>query len=242
MLSPLEQFNIVNLFSLNNFFFINTFCFSIFLFSLKEWFSSPLVIGLSKSSNSLPMVLWKILLNFFYNIFSVELGSKQKFFNFFLATFLILFFFNLAGMIGFGFTYTSHISVTLSLASMIFFGNVFFGFYLHGMSFLNVLKPSGAPKPLLPFLIVIEFLSFVSRVLSLSIRLFANMMSGHTLLFIIGSFCLYLHESLGSFYATPFWLVLFVLLFLELFIAALQAYVFTILSIIYLKDSYAGGH
>ena len=182
-------------------------------------------------------------LSFYNNIVKIELGVKnQKFYNLFFNLFLFLLICNFFGMLAFGFTITSHISVTYTIASIVFFGIIFWGFFLHGLGFLKILVPSGAPKPLLPFLVIIELVSFISRVLSLSIRLFANMMSGHTLLYIIANFCVYVFINFGIFFIMPVGFLIFILICLEFFIAALQAYVFTVLSIIYIKDAFIGSH
>ena len=111
---------------------------------------------------------------------------------------------------------------------------------LYGL--LKILVPSGAPKALLPFFIVIDFVSFISRILSLSIRLFANMMSGHTLLYIIAYFCVYVFINFGTFFVLPLGFLIFIFICLEFFIAGLQAYVFTVLSVIYIKDAFIGSH
>ena len=134
----------------------------------------------------------------------------------------------------FAFTITAHISLTLLLALSFFIGWIIQGFLHLNLSFLRIFVPRGIPNWLLPLLVVIEILSFIIRPISLSIRLFANMLAGHILLYILGSATISLGLIIGVF---PF---LFILAFfvLELGIAFLQAYVFTILLSIYLADSF----
>ena len=118
-------------------------------------------------------------------------------------------------------------------------GFIFLGFYLHNVKFLTLFVPSGVPKALLPLILVIEVISYLIRTFSLSLRLFANMMAGHTLLHILSSFVvafLLIGGLLVSFSVIPLLLVLAVML-LEIGIAFLQAYVFTILLCIYANDS-----
>lgn len=240
--SPLEQFDptYINIsymfFWLSNYFlilFLLLFIVILFFITFTNNYFNSITLNTFISN----------FLSFYNNIVKTELGGKnQNFFNFFFNLFLFLLFCNFFGMLAFGFTITSHISVTYTLASIVFFGIIFWGFFLHGLGFFKILVPSGAPKALLPFLVVIEFISFISRVLSLSIRLFANMMSGHTLLYIIANFCVFVFTYFGIFFIMPVGFLIFILICLEFFIAALQAYVFTVLSIIYIKDAFNGSH
>ncbi len=110
---------------------------------------------------------------------------------YFIYIFLIMLFVllsNLIGLIPFAFTITSHLAVTFILAYISFFGLNLIGFLAHGFAFFSLFLPNGAPLMIAPFLVVIEIISYIARVFSLSIRLFANMMSGHTLLKILSSF------------------------------------------------------
>lgn len=129
---------------------------------------------------------------FYHIIFGVvyeNAGSKAlRFFPLIFTTFIIILTCNVLGMIPYSFTVTSHLIVTFSAALAIFTGINILGISLHRKHFLSLFFPPGAPIALAPLLVLIEFVSYVFRVLSLSIRLFANLMSGHTLLKILASF------------------------------------------------------
>ena len=137
------------------------------------------------------------------------------------------------GMLPYAFTVTSHIIVTFVLAAFIFIGVTVIGFIKHGLGYLRLFVPSGVPIVLLPLIVVIEVISYLSRPISLSVRLFANMMAGHTMMKVFGSFVV----SLGI---VGGWLPLsfsVALTGLEILVAFLQAYVFAILTCIYLNDA-----
>ena len=148
-------------------------------------------------------------------------------------------------MVPYGFTVTSHIIVTFTMSFSIFIFLTLLGFFLHKFHFLKLFVPSGIPVVLVPFLVIIEVISYLSRAFSLGIRLFANMMSGHALLFILSGFVITIFNStvfLKRIIAIiPFSLVL-IITFLEMGIAVLQAYVFIVLICIYLNDSFNPGH
>jgi ATP synthase subunit 6 len=151
---------------------------------------------------------------------------------------------NLLGMIPFSFTITSHIFQTFSLGLAVTIGITIVGFFYHGLNFFSLFLPSGAPKLLAPLLVFIEIVSYVSRAFSLSIRLFANMMSGHTLLNIMTSFILKMFSKNFVFMFLsifPFLIICGIIL-LEMGIAILQAYVFMVLFCIYLNDAYHLAH
>ena len=160
-------------------------------------------------------------------------------FTYTLFTFILVS--NLIGMTFYGFTTTSHIAVTFCLSFSFFIAVVALGFYKQSYRFFYLFVPSGAPKPMVPFLVLIEVISFLSRPFSLGIRLFANMMSGHALLIILSNFTLSMAQKNFIIVFIPFVLIV-AIVGLELMIAALQAYVFTVLVCIYLNDSIAGAH
>jgi len=139
---------------------------------------------------------------------------------------------NLLGMVPWSFTFTSHIIVTFALAATVFIGVTLIGIFRHGFKFLALFVPHGVPGPLLMLLVPIEMLSYLIRPFTLAIRLFANMMAGHTMLIIFAGFV----TSLGLFGFLPIGMDIFLVL-LEFLVAALQAYVFLILSCLYLKDA-----
>jgi F-type H+-transporting ATPase subunit a len=137
------------------------------------------------------------------------------------------------GMIPYSFTVTSHIIVTFVLATFIFISVTTIGFIKHGFGYLKLFVPRGVPLVLLPLIVVIEMISYLSRPISLSVRLFANMMAGHTMMKVFGGFVISL-GIIGGWLPLSF---LVALTGLEILIAFLQAYVFAILTCIYLNDA-----
>jgi F-type H+-transporting ATPase subunit a len=151
---------------------------------------------------------------------------------------------NVIGLIPFAFTVSSHIIVTASLALLVFFTVIIYGFYKHGLGFLRLFVPRGIPIYILPLIVVIELLSFLSRPISHSVRLFANMLAGHITLKLVASFV----SMIGAFGVVGWVGATLPLAFtvaltaLELLVACLQAYVFAILTCIYLNDAIHPGH
>ena len=161
-------------------------------------------------------------------------GSKAKpYFPFIFSLFMFVLFCNMLGMLPYSFTVTSHIIVTFALAAVIFLGVTIIGFVNHGIGYLKLFIPSGVPLFLLPLIIIIEIISYLSRPVSLSVRLFANMMAGHTMLKVFGGFVISL-GIIGGWLPLSFTVAL---TGLEILIAFLQAYVFAILTCIYLNDA-----
>ena len=172
--------------------------------------------------------------DFIANMVKDNVGRGGRvYFPFIFSLFLFILFGNVLGMVPYNFTYTSHIIVTFGLAGFIFLGVTFIGLAKHGISFLKFFVPSGVPIGLLPILIPIEIISYLVRPISLSLRLFANMMAGHTMLKVFASFIVLL-GLLGGW--APLLLVI-ILTGFEIMIAVLQAYVFTILCCLYLNDA-----
>jgi ATP synthase subunit 6 len=185
----------------------------------------------------------------FYNFISSTVKQQlgldgQIYFIFTFTLFLFIVASNLIGLVPFSFTITSHILQTFSLGLSVTIAITIIGFLRHGLQFLTLFLPPGAPKPLAPLLIFIEVVSYVSRAFSLSIRLFANMMSGHTLLNIMTSFILKLFSKSFIFMVVSFlpFLIVCGIILLETGIAVLQAYVFVVLFSIYLNDAYHLSH
>ena len=161
-------------------------------------------------------------------------GSNAKaFFPFIFTLFMFVLFCNMVGMLPYSFTVTSHIIVTFALAASIFIGMTIIGFIKHGIKYLELFIPKGVPFYILPLIVVIEIISYLSRPVSLSVRLFANMMAGHTMLKVFGGFVISL-GLLGGWLPLGFSVAL---TGLEILIAFLQAYVFAILTCIYLNDA-----
>jgi F-type H+-transporting ATPase subunit a len=167
----------------------------------------------------------------------------MKFFPLVFSLFMFVLIANLLGMIPGSFTVMSHIIVTFVLAMIVFLTLVIYGFAKHGAHFLHLFVPSGVPGYVLPLVVAIEVISFLSRPISLSVRLFANMLAGHIALKIFAGF-------VGSLLAAGVWSILSPLPLaltvgltaLEFLVAFLQAYVFTILTCIYLNDALHPGH
>ena len=161
-------------------------------------------------------------------------GSKAKpYFPFIFSLFMFVLFCNMLGMLPYSFTVTSHIIVTFALAAVIFVGVTIIGFVNHGIGYLKLFMPSGVPVVLLPLIVIIEIISYLARPVSLSVRLFANMMAGHTMLKVFGGFVISL-GIIGGWLPLSFTVAL---IGLEVLIAFLQAYVFAILTCIYLNDA-----
>ena len=161
-------------------------------------------------------------------------GSKAKpYFPFIFSLFMFVLFCNMLGMLPYSFTVTSHIIVTFALAAVIFIGVTIIGFANHGVGYLKLFIPSGVPVVLLPLIVIIEIISYLARPVSLSVRLFANMMAGHTMLKVFGGFVISL-GIIGGWLPLSFTVAL---TGLEILIAFLQAYVFAILTCIYLNDA-----
>ncbi len=172
--------------------------------------------------------------SFVAKMISDTAGSKAKpYFPFIFSLFMFVLFCNMIGMLPYSFTVTSHIIVTLIMALFIFIAVTIIGFIKHGFKYLRIFVPSGVPTVLLPLITVIEIISYLSRPVSLSVRLFANMMAGHTMLKVFGGFVVSL-GVLGGWLPLSFSVAL---TGLEILVAFLQAYVFAILTCIYLNDA-----
>ena len=191
----------------------------------------------SKKNSMLPskvQLLAELSYTFVSKMISDTAGSKAKpYFAFIFSLFMFVLFCNMFGMIPYTFTVTSHIIVTFVLAAFIFIAVTVIGFINHGFGYLKLFVPSGVPVVLLPLIVIIEIISYLSRPISLSVRLFANMMAGHTMMKVFGGFVI----SLGI---VGGWLPLsfsVALTGLEILVAFLQAYVFAILTCIYLNDA-----
>jgi len=168
----------------------------------------------------------------------------MKFFPLVFSLFTFILISNLIGLIPYSFTVSSQIIITASLALLVFFTVIIYGFYKNGFGFLRVFVPSGVPIYILPLIVVIEFLSFLTRPLSHSVRLFANMLAGHITLSVFAGFVTMLGAvGLVGWVGAIFPLALTVMLMaLELLVAFLQAYVFAVLTCIYLADAIHPGH
>lgn len=171
---------------------------------------------------------------FIANMVQDNVGKAgMQYFPFIFSLFMFILFANLLGMVPFSFTTTSHIIVTFAMALVVFLGVTVIGFARHGMHYLKLFVPGGVPVFMLPLLVVIEVISYLIRPVSLSVRLFANMTAGHTMLKVFAGFVISLGVLAGW---APLAFVV-ALTGLEILIAFLQAYVFTVLTCIYLNDA-----
>ncbi|MFZ4406079.1 MAG: F0F1 ATP synthase subunit A [Paracraurococcus sp.] len=170
-----------------------------------------------------------------------QVGDEgKKYFPFVFSLFMFILFGNLLGMMPYAFTFTSHIAVTFALATLVFVVVTVIALTIHGTHFFGYFFPEGAPKVLAPLIIPIEIISYLSRPVSLSVRLFANMVAGHVMLKVFATFVVMIGSAagvLGILGATLPLAVNIALIGFELLVAFLQAYVFAILTSIYLHDA-----
>jgi F-type H+-transporting ATPase subunit a len=159
-------------------------------------------------------------------------NEGRRYFPFVFTLFMFVLFGNMLGMVPYSFTFTSHIAVTFAMALVVFTGVTALGLAKHGFHFFSFFAPPGVPILMWPLLIPIEVISYLSRPISLSVRLFANMLAGHTLLKVFAGFV----PALGALGVVPLAFVA-ALSGLEIVIAFLQAYVFTVLTCLYINDA-----
>lgn len=197
------------------------------VFSFRRAFASPTLVP-----NRLQSLI-ELMFGFVDKLMTDNVGIKAKpYFPFVLSIFLFVLLCNVLGLIPGSFTPTSHIIVTFALAFTVFTVVTVIGFMKHGAHFLHFFVPEGAPGFVMPILVPIEIVSYLIRPFSLSIRLFANMLAGHMIIKIFAGFAV----MLGLFGIVP-GLAIAMLTGLELLVAFLQAYVFTMLTCLYLKDA-----
>jgi len=176
----------------------------------------------------------EISYEFVANLLRDTVGNEgRKYFPFVFTLFMFILFGNMLGMIPYSFTFTSHIIVTFAMALIVFIGVTILGFLKHGFHFFSFFVPPGVSIVLWPLMIPIEIISYLSRPISLAVRLFANLTAGHTMLKVFAGFVVSLGVVGG---VLPFAFVV-ALTGLELLIAFLQAYVFTILTCFYINDA-----
>lgn len=252
--SPFEQFNLSVIFPVvlgsfgNSPEFLNSINLSITNSTLYMAIGLGLFVFIAKVVSSTFLVSPKTaiasvfteLYKFLFTVVVGNIGSANlKYFPFISTVFIFICTMNLIGMVPYSFTVTSHISVTFSLAFGICVSLLILGLQLHKATFFKSFLPEGTPLPLVPLLTSIEIVSYLSHSVSLSVRLFANMLSGHAILKILSGFAASMSAAGGIFTAlsiAPF-AVVFALTGMECCIAILQAYVFTVLTCIYLKDA-----
>jgi F-type H+-transporting ATPase subunit a len=246
---PIEQFQIHNMVPMMNIggrdiAFTN----SALMMFIIVGIISVLMIGATMSRALVPgrfQSIAEMSYEFVANTVRSSAGTEgMRFFPFVFSLFMFILVANLIGLIPFSFTVTSQIVITAAFAFLVFFIVIIYGLYRNGLHFFDLFVPKGVPVYILPGIVVIEILSFLSRPISHSVRLFANMLAGHITLQVFAGFIIMLAGLgvLGWFGAVlPFALVV-MLTALELLVAFLQAYVFAILTCIYLNDAIHPGH
>jgi F-type H+-transporting ATPase subunit a len=248
--SPIEQFEISKLVPINLFGIDASFTNSSFYMVLALSLISFFLISAMRQGALVPgrmQSMAELTYQFVADTVRENVGEEgMKFFPLVFSLFMFVLVLNILGMIpipGVTFTVTSHIIVTAALALLVIGIVVGYGIYTHGLGFFKLFVPSGVPAWLLPILVPIEIISFISRPISLSVRLFANMLAGHIALKIFAGF-------VGTLLAAGAWAVLaplpmmltVALTALEVLVAVLQAYVFAVLTCIYLSDAVHGAH
>ncbi|MBE9603720.1 F0F1 ATP synthase subunit A [Acetobacteraceae bacterium H6797] len=182
----------------------------------------------------------EMLYEFVHDLVLRQVGEEgRRFFPFVFALFTFVLVGNVLGLFPYAFTFTSHIAVTLTLAMIVFLGTTLLALRLHGLHFFSFFFPKGASIWLAPLIVPVEMISYLSRPVSLSVRLFANMVAGHVLLKVFATFMILLTGlgTAGYFVAVLPFGVNVLLIGFELLVAFLQAYVFAILTSIYLHDA-----
>jgi len=247
---PIEQFQIHNLFPIakignTEIAFTNS---AAFMLAAVAGITAFLVIGTAKRGlvpNRLQSAA-EIAYEFVATTVRGTAGSEgMKFFPFVFTLFMFILTVNMIGLIPYTFTVTSHIIVTAALAITVFLTVLIYGLVRHGLHFFNLFVPKGVPIYILPLIVFIEVLSFISRPISHSVRLFANMLAGHITLQVFAGFIILMGGAMGAIGwlggILPFGMIV-ILLALETLVAFLQAYVFAILTCIYLNDAIHPGH
>jgi F-type H+-transporting ATPase subunit a len=235
-LKPLEQFTIDRIVPLHIGRLDVSFTNSALLMTVVVVLVTALVVLSTRRAALVPgrwQSITEMLYEFIADMIDTNAGhGAQQYFPFVFTLFMFILFANLLGMVPYSFTVTSHIIITFALAAMVFIGVTVIGVVRHGFRFFSLFVPHGVPVVLLLLLVPIELLSYLIHPFTLSIRLFANMLAGHTMLAIFGGFA----ASVGLFAFLPLG-VSILLVGLEVLVAVLQAYVFAILTCLYLRDA-----
>ena len=234
--NPLHQFTIERIVPLHIGKLDVSFTNSALFMVLAVLLITALVLLTTRNARLVPS-RWQSVTELFYETIAKMIDEYvghggERYFPFVFTLFMFILFGNFLGMIPYSFTFTSHIIVTFAMAAVVFVGVTIIGIARHGLHFLSLFAPAGVPLWLLPLLVPIEMISYFIRPFTLSIRLFANMLAGHTMLAIFGGFA----ASVGLLAILPVALDVAILA-LEVLVAALQAYVFAILTCLYLRDA-----
>src|SRR5271168_4890376 len=247
MADPIHQFKIEPLLPLGGDVHLD-FTNSSFYMVLSVGITAALMLGATASRRVVPSRIQSVAelaYEFVADTIRNTIGEGgMQFFPLVFSLFMFILVSNVVGLIPYQFTVMSHIIVTAALALLVFFTVIIYGFWKNGLHFFNLFVPKGIPIYILPLIVFIEILSFLSRPVSHSVRLFANMLAGHITLQVFAGFIIMLAGAgvLGWFGAAlPFFMVI-MLTALEFLVAFLQAYVFAILTCIYLNDAIHPGH
>ncbi|MGB2491487.1 MAG: F0F1 ATP synthase subunit A [Candidatus Puniceispirillum sp.] len=243
MHSPVAQFEIKPIFDLSIGGYDVSFTNSSLFMLLAIVVSSIFLISAMRKRELIPgrmQGLAEMMYEFVADMVRSNVGNEGRpYFPFIFTIFVFLLFGNLLGLIPYSYTFTSQIVVTFVMAAFVFLALTVLSLFKHGLHFFSFFVPAGAPKPLIPFLIIIEVISYFVRPVSLSVRLFANMLAGHTMLKVFAGLAVMITGVGGAAVAGsvfPF-IALIGLTGLEVLVAVLQAYVFTILTCMYLNDA-----
>jgi F-type H+-transporting ATPase subunit a len=249
MADPIHQFQVINYFSLGKIGSVNlAFTNSALYMGIAVVLTAALMLGATARRQLVPgrmQSIAEIVYEFVAGTIRNAAGEEGlRFFPLVFSLFMFILISNLVGLIPYQFTVTSHIIITAALALLVFCTVVVYGFWKNGLHFFNLFVPKGIPWYILPLIVFIEVMSFLTRPLSHSLRLFANMLAGHITLKVFAGFVTMLGGIgiagwLGS--VVPLALTV-ALTGLELLVALLQAYVFTLLTCIYLNDALHPGH
>lgn len=242
MVDPLYQFTIQTLFTLSLFGLDISFTNSSLFMVLSTLLIILLMFYGAHPKRMVPgriQVVLEGLYGFVYDMVKSTIGPKGlPFFPYILSLFMFIAMGNLVGMTPYSFTFTSHIIVTVTLACLVMLMVTAVGFYQHGLGFLKLFFPEGTPLMLAPLMVPIEIVSYLARVVSLSVRLFANMVAGHAMLKVFAGFVVVLA---GSWLFMPLAVLPLAvnvgLTAFKILVALLQSYIFTILTCIYLNDA-----
>jgi F-type H+-transporting ATPase subunit a len=242
--SPMEQFEINALVPLNIAGFDVSFTNSS-LWMLLAVVSSAAFLTLGVKRDGIIPGRLQSVVEIFYDFIMRQtllpvMGDEgRKFFPFVFTLFIFIFFTNFLGLLPYSFTVTSHVAVTFAMALLVFAVVLVVGFFTHGLRFLTLFVPSGVPAWIMPVIVPIEVISFLSRPISLSLRLAANMLAGHTMLKVFAGFVVSLLGAGGVFSVLSVAPLLagVALTALEVLVAAVQAWVFAMLTCIYLNEA-----
>ena len=240
-INPMHQFELVNVVNINFFGYNISLTNGSIVFGITVAVAMLIGIVLKKTKNlvpSLPLAALEMSLLAIKNITSNSLGEAgKKHVPFVFSLFLFVLLLNLLGLIPGSFAQTSHISVTFTLAIMVFIICLLITIIKMKFSFFKIFIPSGTPLWLAPLLFILELFSYLVRPVSLSVRLAANMIAGHVMLDVIAFFTV----MMGVFGILPF-AFLSILMAFELFVAFLQAYIFSVFACVYINEACHGGH